>query len=114
MRIPAYVLEHTVDIERPTEYGTSYGPTFEAVVEDVAALVVDKSELVIDGRSEGETYGQQVLSTAQVLMQPEDYVAPGGRITVDKGTPMQRRLAVVAAARLEHTIAPSQARAWLM
>lgn len=114
MRIPDSVLEHRVDVERRQPVGGSYGPRFDALVAGVHALVVDKAELVIDQRQESDTYGTQITASTQVLLQPEDYVGPGSRVTVWKGTPQERRLQVVAAAFLQHSKAPSQAQAWLV
>jgi hypothetical protein len=80
----------------------------------VHALVVDKAELVVDQRSEADTYGTQIVASTQVLLQPEDWAPVGSRVTVQKGTERERVLEVVVAAHLEHSRAPSQAQLWLV
>lgn len=114
MRIPDSVLEHRVDLIPRLEVGTSHGASFGAVRADRPALVVDAEELVVDGRAASGTYGQQITSSARILLQPEDYVPPGSKVVLHKGTPAERTRFVVRTAYLEHTIAPSQAQAWLV
>ena len=114
MRIPDSVLEHRIAVRRRQAVGSSSGPRYDAEVTGVHALVVDKAELVLDARRDSETRGQQILSSSQVLVQPEDYVAPGSLVTVWKGKPMERTAEVVASAYLEHSKAPSQAQMWLV
>jgi hypothetical protein len=112
MRIPDTVLEHRIDVQPLLEIpqpDSRHG----ALIPDVHALVVMKESLVVDQRVYSETRGAEVTSAAQLLVQPEDYIPPGSLVTIYKGTPRERTSEVIATAFLEHSIAPSQAQAWL-
>lgn len=114
MRIPDRILEHRVDIRPVLAVRQPDGDRHGTSIADVHALVVAKEAQVVDARIGSETRGALVASSAHILLQPEDYAAPGSLITIWKGTPLERTAEVVAAAYLEHTKAPSQAQAWLV
>ncbi|MGW4727664.1 hypothetical protein ACWEQC_00420 [Streptomyces shenzhenensis] len=77
MRVPAYLLRHTVTVEPyagESAYGHVYDPPFE-----VRALVSAQHKLT---RS---STGAQVLSTAQVITAPDLNCPPNSRITLPDG-----------------------------
>lgn len=115
MRIPNRFLPHRVDIEPPDPFNGEghYLPKREARPCSVAS----KSQLVVDtrpGMADAETGSQQVLANTQIILQPEDIVAPGARVTVWKGTPQEAELSVVATEYYRHNIAPESAVLWLV
>ena len=113
MRIPDSLLEHRVDVEPLLDVPQPGGSPFGAKLPDVHALVVDRAELVIDERVDSDTHGQEILAETHVLIQPEDYIVPGSRVTIWKGTPRERVLHVVKTAYARHSISPESAQAWL-
>lgn len=113
MRIPKRFLPHTVDIEPIDPYGG--GSKWLPVRENVACQVASKSRLVVDqrpGMVDSEAGSQQVMANTQIILQPEDYVAPGARVTIWKGTPMEEVLTVIATEYYQHPIAPNSAVLW--
>jgi hypothetical protein len=113
MRIPDELLEARVDVEPRLEVPQPDGDLYGALQADVHAIVVDRSKLVIDERVDAETHGAEVLAETHVLVQPENFITPGSRVTVHKGTPRERTLQCVATAYARHSTAPESAQAWL-
>jgi hypothetical protein len=49
-----------------------------------------------------------------VIVQPEHYEEPGGRVTIWPGTPKQKLLSLVAVDVYDHNIAPNSVVLWLV
>lgn len=73
------LLNRTCQVEAHTGEGR-YGPTFAAAQPDVPCRVERNNELVRDRA------GDEVLSTAQLFVQPDVTVTPESRVTLDDGT----------------------------
>lgn len=114
MKIPEHLLEHRVEIARRLDVPGALQQQFADVEHDVHAIVVDGRKMVVDQRQSSETLGQQIMSTAQILVQPDKYAPPGSKVTVWKGTPMERPGVVIATAYGRHSIAPESAQMWIV
>lgn len=113
MRIPAHLLEHRVVVEAlrtiPRSDGAKYMPPRR-----VAAIVVEKRKLVTDQREGSTTKGQELQSSAQVLVQPEERVPLGSRVTIWPGSSNESVLTSLSEAYGEHSVAPSSYQMWLV
>lgn len=111
MRLPTRFLPHTVTLEAYTGPNPRGGRAYADPV-DVAALVVAKASRRIDDRPSSETAGQEIATSAHIVVQPEHYVPPGSRVTIHAGTPAERVVQVVAAGYYRHPQAPESAQLW--
>jgi hypothetical protein len=114
VRIPDKFLVHRVDIVPLAAVGSSVGKRFDDARPAVRSIVVDKRKLVVDERMDSATKGQEIQASTHILVQPEEFVSAGSKITVWKGTPRERTGVVVATAYGEHPIAPSSAQMWIV
>lgn len=105
-RLPSALLEARVQIEALAGTSGRGGQQYATAVTR-AAHVEETYRLVIDERADSDTRGQEVAATVTVITQLVDFAAPGSRITV-AGRPLE----VIAAARREHSRAPSHAEHW--
>ena len=113
MKIPLRLLEHRVNIQPISKVGSSVSPGYGEGRKGIHALVIDKRSRVVDQRVSSETKGQEILSSAHILLRAEQWVAPGSLVTVWPGTPMERECEVVAAGYNMHSIAPESAQLWV-
>ncbi|MFD9813714.1 hypothetical protein [Streptomyces sp. NPDC059080] len=76
--MPGWLLRHRITVEAYAG-DTAYGPSYDAPVCDVPALVDEAPRMVraADGR--------EVLATATVIAAPDLYCPPGSRITLSDG-----------------------------
>lgn len=111
MRIPDGLLIHRVIVEPRLEVPQPDGSEYGAPVER-QAITVDGQKLVADARADSETRGTAILSNVHGLVQPEHAIPVGSRVTVWPGTPLERKVQVVAVAYGEHDAAPSSAQFW--
>lgn len=102
MRIPRYLLPHTLTIRTPTGSGAR-GALFAPPVTR-ASYVEDKRSLTIDQRTTGDTAGTQITASAKVFLQIDDHdlVPPGAEVDY-----AGRTYEVAARDRYEHPAAPS-------
>ncbi|MFJ1708571.1 hypothetical protein [Kitasatospora sp. NPDC088346] len=77
-RVPGWLLHHRITIE-PYQGDSAYGPLYGPPVTDVPALVADTVRLV------RAPDGRQVVSSAQLLLDPDTAVPAGSRITLPSG-----------------------------
>ncbi|WP_257032529.1 hypothetical protein [Streptomyces sp. 1331.2] len=77
-RVPGWLLRHRITVE-PYLGDSAYGPVYGPPVPDVPALVSDTVRLV------RAPDGRQVVSSAQVLLDPDSVVPAGSRITLPSG-----------------------------
>jgi len=111
MRIPARYLPNTVTLEAYTGPQPRGGRTYAAPV-NVAAVVVAKSSRRIDARPDSETNGQEVTTSAHIVVDFDAYVPPGSRVTIHAGTPAAQVVQVVEAGYYRHPSAPESAQLW--
>lgn len=111
VRIPDRFLPNTVTLEAYTgpqpRGGREYGAPFTA-----RAVVVAKSSRRIDDRPNSETNGQEVTTSAHIVVHRENYVPPGSRVTIHAGTPAEQVVQVAAAGYYSHPNAPESAQLW--
>lgn len=105
-------LPHRIDITRLTGEGAE-GETWAAPVLARPAYVEQKSRLVVDRRSTSPTAGQEVTSTAFVVLLLVDDVLPRSRVTVWKGTPRERQAEVIDSAYFDYRGTPSHVELYL-
>lgn len=94
MRIPNALMPHKVTVQ-PLNGSTPTGAVFGDPV-TVRAYVEDKTELVTTGQS------QEVISSATVFLDPENYVGDGSKVTIWLGTPRQRTAKVLTSQFLDN------------
>lgn len=111
MRLPARYLPNTVTLEAYTGPAPRGGRAYAEPVE-VAALVVAKASRRIDDRPSSETAGQEIATSAHIVLQTEHYVPPGSRVLIHAGTPAEALVQVVAAGYYRHPNAPESAQLW--
>jgi hypothetical protein len=62
---------------------------------DVPAYCEDVTSLVVDRRTTSPTFGQEVTSTAMVVLLPGRHLPPGSFVTLWAGTERERRAQVI-------------------
>lgn len=80
---------------------------------DRPAYVEQKVKLVVDRRSNSPTAGQEVTSTAFVVLLLDDDCQPRTRVTVWPGTPRARRSEVISSEYFEYRGTPSHVELYL-
>ncbi|MDJ0323172.1 hypothetical protein QMG61_05265 [Cryobacterium sp. PH31-AA6] len=111
-RLRAKHLPHRIDITRLTGQGAE-GQTWAAPDLARPAYVEAKSRLVVDRRSSSPTVGQEVTSTAFVVLLLTDDVLPASLVTVWKGTPREHQAEVIDSAYFEYAGTPSHVELYL-
>lgn len=96
------MLPHRVGLRAMTGYNASGAVHAAAVTRP--AHVEEKASLRIDERTGSETAGTEITMGVRVIVQLEDYRAPGSLVEWNG-----RTLTVANAARFEHPYAPSHA-----
>lgn len=109
-RIPNRLLEHRVILREIETIPSSTGPKYKTP-RTVRAIVVDETKIVKDQREQSR--GAEILSSAHVLVQPENRIPPGSLVTIWPGTDEERESEIVRTALGKHSIAPSSAQFWL-
>ena len=104
-------LPHTISIVRLTGEGAE-GETWANPV-TAPAYVEQKSRLVVDRRSTSPTAGQEVTSTAFVVLLIADDTLPRSRVTVWAGTPRESTSEVIDSALFDYNGAPSHIELYL-
>lgn len=104
-------LPHTVSIVRLTGEG-SEGSTWADPV-SAPAYVEQKSRLIVDRRSTSSTAGQEITSTAFVVLLVEDDTLPRSRVTVWAGTPREHEAEVINSALLDYKGAPTHVELYI-
>lgn len=112
-RIPNHLLEHRVRVEALRSIPRSDGALY-LDPRTVGAIVVEKRKLVTDQREGSATKGQELQSSAHVLVQPEDRIPLGSRVTIWPGSVNESVLISASEAYAEHSIAPSSYQMWLV
>lgn len=105
-------LPHRIDITRLAGEGAE-GDTWADPDTDRPAYVEQKSKLVVDRRSTSSTFGQEITSTAFVVLLTSDDVLPRSTVTVFKGTPRERTADVIESAFFDYPRAPSHVELFL-
>lgn len=103
MRLPRFLLDREVVIEGLAGT-TGMGSTLADPVRR-AASVDEAAKLSIDQRPDSDTLGQQITTAATVIVQLENYAAPGSFITLPDG----ERRQVANARKHQHRDAPNHA-----
>lgn len=80
---------------------------------DLPAYVEQKSRLRVDRRSDSPTSGQEITSTAFVVLLTEDDTQPRSEVTVWAGTPRERTSAVIDSAYFDYRGTPSHVELYL-
>ncbi|MDJ0337468.1 hypothetical protein [Cryobacterium sp. PH31-O1] len=111
-RLRARHLPHRIDITRLIGEGAE-GQTWGTPELARPAYVEQKSRLVVDRRSSSPTAGQEVTSTAFVVLLLIDDVLPASLVTVWKGTSRERQSEVIDSALFEYRGAPSHIELYL-
>jgi hypothetical protein len=111
-RLRAKHLPHRVTI-RPFEGDGAEGDIWGDARTDRPAYVEQKTRLRVDRRSTSPTSGQEITSTAFVVMLPDDDTAPRSRVTVWAGTPRARTAEVIDAAFFDYRGTPSHVELYL-
>jgi len=111
-RLRAKHLPHRIIITRLTGEGAE-GATWAAPDTGRPSYVEQKAKLVIDRRSTSPTAGQEVMSSAFVVILTDDDVLPGSLVTVWKGTPRESELTVITSALFEYPRTPSHVELYL-
>ena len=104
-------LPHRVNIARLTGEGAE-GETWATTL-DRPAYVEQKSRLVVDRRSTSPTAGQEVTSTAFVVLLIADDTLPRSRVTVWAGTARESTSEVIDSALFDYDGAPSHIELYL-
>ncbi|MCK2024060.1 hypothetical protein KZC52_14065 [Microbacterium sp. kSW2-24] len=112
VRLRAKHLPHRVDVV-PHEGDGAEGDIWGDLREDRPAYVEQKTRLVVDRRATSPTRGQEIESTAFVVLLLEDDTPPTSRVTVWKGTPRERTSAVIDSQRFEYPGTPSHIEIYL-
>lgn len=112
VRLRAKHLPHRVTI-RPFEGDGAEGDIWGDLRENRPAYVEQKTRLVVDRRSNSPTKGQEITSTAFVVLLLEDDTQPRSEITVWAGTTRERTSAVIDSQRFEYPGTPSHIEIWL-
>lgn len=112
MRIPNRYLPHKVTIEPYDPMGG--GRRFLPARPGIMALTAPKAQLVVDQRPDSESVGQMVQTSTMVIVQPEQWTTPGGRVTIWPGTEREAKLSLVAVDTYDHDIAPNSVVLWLV
>ncbi len=105
-------LPHRIDYA-PLARDTAEGDVFAAAVTDRPAYVEQKQRVTVDARPGSDTFGQQVMASAFVVVLPEDDIPPRTRVTLWKGTPRESTSEVIRSAFFEYPGAPSHVELWL-
>lgn len=111
-RLRAKHLPHRVDI-KPHEGDGYKGDIWGTERTDRPAYVEQKTRLVVDRRATSPTRGQEITSTAFVVLLLDDDTAPRSLVTVWKGTPRERTSAVIDSAYFEYRGTPSHVELYL-
>lgn len=111
-RLRANHLPHRVTI-RPHEGDGAEGDLWGDARTDRPAYVEQRSRLVVDRRSTSPTSGQEVTSTAFVVLLIEDDTLPRSEVTVWPGTPRERTSEVIDSALFEYRGTPSHVELYL-
>jgi hypothetical protein len=104
-------LPHTVTIVRLAGEG-SEGTTWAEPV-TAPAYVEQKSRLVVDRRSTSPTAGQEITSTAFVVLLVADDTLPRSRVTVWAGTPREHEAEVLNSALFDYKGTPNHVELYL-
>lgn len=112
VRLRAKHLPHRVDIVAHDGDGAE-GDIWAAPRTDRPAYVEQKTRLVVDRRAMSPTQGQEITSTAFVVLLLEDDTPPRSKITVWKGSPRERTSAVIDSQRFEYPGTPSHIEIYL-
>lgn len=100
MEYPRSLLRHRVTIT-PFAADTAEGDTLGTPVPDVPAYVEQRTHLAVDRRLGSETFGQEVASTALVIVPLEYDTQPRGMVRVYAGTPRDRTSQVIDSERFD-------------
>lgn len=111
-RLRAKHLPHRVTI-RPHEGDGAEGDMWGTARTGRPAYVEQRSRLVVDRRSTSPTSGQEVTSTAFVVLLIEDDTLPRSEVTVWPGTPRERTSEVIDSALFEYRGTPSHVELYL-
>lgn len=111
-RLRAKHLPHRVTI-RPHEGDGAEGDIWGDARNGRPAYVEQRSRLVVDRRSTSPTSGQEVTSTAFVVLLIEDDTLPRSQVTVWPGTPRERTSEVIDSALFEYRGTPSHVELYL-
>lgn len=111
-RLRAKHLPHRVTI-RPHEGDGAEGDLWGDARTGRPAYVEQRSRLVVDRRSTSPTSGQEVTSTAFVVLLIEDDTLPRSEVTVWPGTPRERTSEVIDSALFEYRGTPSHVELYL-
>ncbi|TFC92043.1 MULTISPECIES: hypothetical protein [Cryobacterium] len=111
-RLRARHLPHRIDITRLTGEGAE-GATWAAPDLTRPAYVEQKAKLIVDRRSTSPTAGQEVTSSAFLVILTDDDVLPGSLITVFKGTARERQAEVIDSAFFDYPRTPSHVELYL-
>lgn len=99
-------LPHLVNLTPVAGEGAE-GATAGTPVTGVAAYVEEKTRLVIDRRSTSPTAGKEIVSSALVVLLPENDVPPGTQVTIWPGTARERTAAAVTSAKFDYKRTPN-------
>ncbi|MDY7542603.1 MULTISPECIES: hypothetical protein [unclassified Cryobacterium] len=105
-------LPHRIDITRLTGEGAE-GDTWAAPVADRPAYVEGKAARVIDRRSTSPTAGQEIVTSAFIVLLLDDDVLPRSTVTVFKGTPRERTAEVISSAFFDYPRTPSHVELYI-
>ena len=105
-------LPHRVTI-RPHEGDGAEGDIWGDARNRRPAYVEQRSRLVVDRRSTSPTSGQEVTSTAFVVLLIDDDTLPRSEVTVWPGTPRERTSEVIDSALFEYRGPPSHVELYL-
>jgi len=105
-------LPHRVDVQTLTGESAE-GEQWSEWVLDVPAYVEQKSKLVVDRRSTSDTNGQEVTSTAFVVVLHENDLIPRSKVKVWKNTPRERISEVITSTFFDYPRAPSHTQGFL-
>ena len=111
-RLRAKHLPHRVTI-RPHEGDGAEGDLWGDARTGRPAYVEQRSRLVVDRRSTSPTSGQEVTSTAFVVLLIEDDTLPRSEVTVWPGTPRERTSEVIDSALFDYRGTPSHVELYL-
>ncbi|MEW2459819.1 hypothetical protein [Microbacterium sp. K41] len=112
VRLRAKHLPHRVDIT-PHEGDGAEGDIWGTPRAERPAYVEQKTRLVVDRRATSPTIGQEITSTAFVVLLLDDDTLPRSLVTAWKGTPRERTSAVIDSAYFEYRGTPSHVELYL-